>query len=124
MPVSFLRNIFSVETNGSSAPSMIAVSRHERSSPRINSKEGINIARRTYFVKKLARAVFRKCVKCNDKYMGHNNQDLDLFQRQFLIGLYECSSRKCSSRAPNDTNHCLLRHLLTCETACCETSRI
>ena len=32
--------------------------------------------------------------KSNDKYMGHNNQDLDLFQRQFLFGLYECCSRK------------------------------
>ena len=38
--------------------------------------------------------IIKTFVKSNDEYMGHNNQDFDLFQRQFLIGLYECSSRK------------------------------
>ena len=39
---------------------------------------------------------FKTFVKSNDKYMSHNNQDFDLFQIQFLIGLYECSSRNCA----------------------------
>ena len=39
-------------------------------------------------------------MKSNDKYMSHYNQDFDLFQKQFLIGLYECSSRKNQGCAP------------------------
>ena len=67
--------------------------------------------------------IIKNFVKSNDKYMGHNYQDFDIFQRQFLIGLYVCSSRKIKgTRAQHDTNQCLLRHSLSHIFSCCETS--
>ena len=43
---------------------------------------------------------------------------------QFLIGLYECSSRKTKGTlAQHDTNQCLLRHSLSHRCSCWETTR-
>ena len=56
--------------------------------------------------------------------MGHNNQDFDLFQRQFLIGLYESSSRKTQGTRVNTILiKCLPRHSLSHRCSFCETSK-
>ena len=56
--------------------------------------------------------------------MGHNNQDFDIFQRQFLIGLYEFSSRKIKgTRAQHNNYQYLLRHSVSLRFSCCEISR-
>ena len=72
-------------------------------------------------MRKLHRFIKDLSAFSDDYYFGNNNQDIDLFQRQFLIGLYECSSRKTKGmRTQHDTNQSLLRHFLPHRCSCCE----